>query len=30
LDGGGYANNWVQPTNQSGDGRTHLNDKFGY
>lgn len=27
---GGYDAQWVQPVNQTGDGKTYLNDKFGY
>ena len=28
LEGGDH--NWKAPENQTGDGKTHLNDKFGY
>lgn len=30
VDGVSLYSNWAPPSGQSGDGRTYLNDKFGY
>lgn len=30
VDGMSLYSNWAPPTGQTGDGRTFLNDKFGY